>query len=57
LAAARLLDPSGSQPATLEIVGDRVTADMPAYGWIEVEAEYASSPSERGRGEGATNDT
>ena len=41
LAAARLLDPSGSEPAALEVVGDRITAEMPAYGWIEVEAEYA----------------
>jgi alpha-mannosidase len=42
LAAARRLDPSGSEPVTLEVSGDRVTAEMPAYGWIEIEAEYAS---------------
>jgi alpha-mannosidase len=42
LAAARRLDPSGSEPVTLEVAGDRVTAEMPAYGWIEIEAEYAS---------------
>ena len=42
LAAARRLDPSGSEPVTLEVVGDRLTAEIPAYGWIEIEAEYAS---------------
>jgi hypothetical protein len=41
MAAARLLDPSGSEPAALEVVGDRIAAEIPAYGWIEVEADYA----------------
>jgi alpha-mannosidase len=40
-AAARLLDASGAATATLEVVGDRITAEIPAYGWIEIEAEYA----------------
>ncbi len=42
LAAARLLDPSGSEPVALEVVGDRVAAEVPAFGWIEIEAEYVS---------------
>jgi alpha-mannosidase len=39
-AAARLLDASGSEPVALEIVGDCVHAEVPAYGWIEVEVAY-----------------
>jgi hypothetical protein len=40
-AAAWLLDPSGAAPVALEVVGDCITAEVPAYGWIEIEAEYA----------------
>jgi alpha-mannosidase len=50
LAAARLRDASGSEPVALEVAGDLLTAEVPANGWIEVEAEYTPSPSGRGPG-------